>query len=327
MSIWEILNIVMPIVMVVGIGYIVLARDWFPKSAVPGLGLFVTNIAVPLALFSAIAPLDLRSVFDWRLVLVFGSVGFLMVGISLFFARQILRYDLSASAIVAIGGATCNGVMFGLPIMAQAFGDIGIVALSVIFFSQSIILVPFILVLADLGRNNGQNATAVVLKAVIDAIRNPLIVAILTGVAVAALNIDIPILVSKSASLLGVAGPGLALFFAGAILQSARLSGQLWVVGGITFLKLILFPAVMYLGLWAAVSLTKLFSWQPLDPELLSAIFVLSTVPMIGVFVPLAAKYGVEDKAAAATLPTTALSAVTISIALWMSSNLQLFDS
>ena len=48
MSIWDILNIVIPIVMVVGIGYLVLALQWFPKSAVPALGMFVSNIAVPL---------------------------------------------------------------------------------------------------------------------------------------------------------------------------------------------------------------------------------------------------------------------------------------
>ena len=191
MSIWDILNIVLPIVMVVGIGYLVLCYNGF-KSAVPALGMFVTNIAVPLALFTAIAPLDLRSIFDWRLVLVFGSVGLMMVGVSIMFGRRILRYDLSASAIVAVGGATCNGVMFGLPIMGQAFGDVGIVALSVMFLSQSVFLVPFILVLADLGRNDGNNAVAVVGKAVIDAIRNPLITAILAGVAVAALGIELP---------------------------------------------------------------------------------------------------------------------------------------
>ena len=241
MSIWDILNIVLPIVMVVGIGYLVLVLQWFPKSAVPALGMFVTNIAVPLALFTAIAPLDLRSIFDWRLVLVFGSVGLMMVGVSIMFGRRILRYDLSASAIVAVGGATCNGVMFGLPIMGQAFGDVGIVALSVMFLSQSVFLVPFILVLADLGRNDGNNAVAVVGKAIIDAIRNPLITAILAGVAVAALGIELPVLIAKPASLLGVAGPGLALFFAGAILQSAKMSGQFSVVTGITVLKLFLF--------------------------------------------------------------------------------------
>ena len=325
MSIWDILNIVIPIVMVVGIGYLVLALQWFPKSAVPALGMFVSNIAVPLALFTAIAPLDLRSVFDWRLVLVFGSVGLIMVGVSLMFARRILRYDLSASAIVAVGAATCNGVMFGLPIMGQAFGDVGIVALSVMFLSQSVFLVPFILVLADLGRNDRQNAASVVGKAVIDAIRNPLITAILAGVAVAALGIELPVLIAKPASLLGVAGPGLALFFAGAILQSAKMSGQFSVVTGITALKLFLFPAAMYFGLLAAQWLTASLGWPAVSKELLSAIFVLSTMPMIGVFVPLAAKYGVGESAAAAMLPTTILAAFTISAALWMASNLTLF--
>ena len=158
----------------------------------PCLGHVCHQYCCALALFTAIAPLDLRSIFDWRLVLVFGSVGLMMVGVSIMFGRRILRYDLSASAIVAVGGATCNGVMFGLPIMGQAFGDVGIVALSVMFLSQSVFLVPFILVLADLGRNDGNNAVAVVGKAVIDAIRNPLITAILAGVAVAALGIELP---------------------------------------------------------------------------------------------------------------------------------------
>ena len=215
MNIWAILEIVLPVIAIVGVGSLSIHLGWVPKSAVPGLGTFVTTIALPFALFSAIAPLDLRAVFDWRLVITFATIGLLMGIVSMVFASRMLGFDLSRSAIAGMGGATCNGVMFGLPILSQAYGEIGIVSVSVLFMAQALCIVPFILISAEMGQSDETSLQRIVQKTAKTTLKNPIIIAITLGICVALLEIKLPIVLSKAMSMLGVAGPGIALFFVG----------------------------------------------------------------------------------------------------------------
>lgn len=325
MNIWAILEIVLPVIAIVGVGSLSIHLGWLPKSAVPGLGTFVTTIALPFALFCAIAPLDLRAVFDWRLVITFATVGLLMVIVSMVFASRMLGFDLSRSAIAGMGGATCNGVMFGLPILSQAYGEIGIVSVSVLFMAQALCIVPFILISAEMGQSDETSLQRIVQKTAKTTLKNPIIIAITLGICVALLEIKLPIVVSKATSMLGVAGPGIALFFIGAVLYSTRPSGKGSVVIGVSTLKVIVHPSLMFLGLKSTQAMSAIFGWPEINPALLGAIFVLSTMPMLGLFVPLAAKYGIAKEAASAALSTTMLSALTMSTALWLTFNVGLF--
>ena len=81
----------------------------------------------------------------------------------------------------------------------------------------------------------------------------------------------------------------------------------------------------MFLGLKSTQAMSAIFGWPEINPALLGAIFVLSTMPMLGLFVPLAAKYGIAKEAASAALSTTILSALTMSTALWLTFNVALF--
>ena len=215
MNIWAILEIVLPVIAIVGVGSLSIHLGWLPKSGVPGLGTFVTTIALPFALFSAIASLDLRAVFDWRLVITFATIGLLMAIVSMVFASRMLGFDLSRSAIAGMGGATCNGVMFGLPILSQAYGEIGIVSVSVLFMAQALCIVPFILISAEMGQSDETSLQRIVQKTTKTTLKNPIIIAITLGICVALLEIKLPIVLSKAMSMLGVAGPGIALFFVG----------------------------------------------------------------------------------------------------------------
>ena len=245
-----------------------------------------------------------------------------MVALSMWLALVVVRVDLSKAAITAVGGATCNGVMFGLPIMQAAFGEHGLVALSVLFMTQSLIIAPVIFLLADFGQNRESNLAAIVGKTLLDTIRNPLITAIAGGVAIAAIGWEVPPIARSTIDLLGVVGPGVALFFAGTVLARVKFtSGSQLFVWGVTTLKLLVYPVLMLIGIWVVQWLSAVNGWPPIQPQVLAGLFVLSSVPMIGPFVPLAAKYGIGEPAAATMLPTTVLSTVTMFAALWLSAN------
>ena len=64
------LDVILPVFLVIGFGYIAVWRGLFPESGVDALMKFSQHFAIPCLLFSAITNLDLSSSFDSRLTVV-----------------------------------------------------------------------------------------------------------------------------------------------------------------------------------------------------------------------------------------------------------------
>ena len=61
------LDVILPVFGVIGMGYLAVRLGYFKDSAVDGLMSFTQSFAIPCLLFSAIAKLDLGQSFDPRL--------------------------------------------------------------------------------------------------------------------------------------------------------------------------------------------------------------------------------------------------------------------
>ena len=64
-------DVVLPVFLVIGFGYIVAWRGLFSDSAVDGVMRFAQNFAVPVLLFQSIAKLDLSAEFNIPMLLAF----------------------------------------------------------------------------------------------------------------------------------------------------------------------------------------------------------------------------------------------------------------
>ena len=116
------LDVILPVFLVIGFGYIAVWRGLFPESGVDALMKFSQHFAIPCLLFSAITNLDLSSSFDSRLLISFyfgATCGFLfgVGGARLFFHRE-------WEDCVAIGFCCLfsNSVLLGLAINERAYG-------------------------------------------------------------------------------------------------------------------------------------------------------------------------------------------------------------
>ena len=94
------LEVILPVFVVIGAGYVAVWRNLFSQMGVDGLMVFTQNFAIPCLLFLAIANLDLAQSFDWRLMLSFytGALsGFLM---GLFGARYLFGRDWEDAVVI-----------------------------------------------------------------------------------------------------------------------------------------------------------------------------------------------------------------------------------
>lgn len=118
----DVLAVTFPVFLLIGAGYLAVWRGLFDASHVDGLMVFTQRFAIPCLLFQAVATLDLRAGFDWRLLTAYysGSLVCFAAGI----LGTLLWLKRGREDAVAIGFAAmfANTVLLGLPIAERAFG-------------------------------------------------------------------------------------------------------------------------------------------------------------------------------------------------------------
>ena len=65
------LDVILPVFLVIGFGYVAVWKFAFPIAGIDGLMKFAQSFAIPCLLFQAIANIDLQSSFDPRLLISF----------------------------------------------------------------------------------------------------------------------------------------------------------------------------------------------------------------------------------------------------------------
>ena len=90
------LDVIVPVFVVMGFGYLAVWRGFFSNSDVEGLMKFTQNFAIPCLLFKAIAETDLQNTFQAELLAAFysGATISFFAGIFLEYSRPYQYVDL-----------------------------------------------------------------------------------------------------------------------------------------------------------------------------------------------------------------------------------------
>jgi predicted permease len=116
------LDVILPVFLVVGFGYIAVWRKVFSTAAVDGLMSYTQNFAIPCLLFMALIKIDLSQAYSFRLMASYyiGAAS----GFALGFLGARYLFQRSAEDSVAIGFVSLfsNSVMMGLAITERAYG-------------------------------------------------------------------------------------------------------------------------------------------------------------------------------------------------------------
>jgi len=146
----DLTSVILPVFLVVGIGYLARWRNAVSDAGIDGLMKFAQGFAIPLLLFRAISTLDLAQNFEWPLLLSFygGAMSGFVIGLS--GARWIFGRNWEDSVAIGFVGLFSNSLLLGLPIteLASIFSNalvVGILAGLVV----NLVGIPVPRVLAD----------------------------------------------------------------------------------------------------------------------------------------------------------------------------------
>ncbi|MGR3513633.1 MAG: AEC family transporter [Paracoccaceae bacterium] len=296
-------DIILPVFVIIGFGYVVTWRGLFSESGVDGLVKFTQNFAIPCLLFQAISRIDLGASVSLPLIASFytGAVTCFVLG----FLGARLFFDRTPKDAVAIGFACLfsNSVLLGLPITERAYGSEALAAnFAIIAFHA-----PVCYMLGVTSMEIVSNRSATVFETsrrVIDAMfHNPLVIAMLLGLIANVANLPLPGPLMGGIALMASAALPAALFSLGGILYRYRPEGDMKAILMVCAISLLVHPTLVY-------TLDSLLGLGTGD--LRSAVLTAAMAPGVNAYV-FSNMYGAARRvAASAVLIATACSIFTV---------------
>lgn len=309
----QILSITAPIFALIGLGYITTRSGLFAKADMRVLGKFVLSLALPALIFRAMAQSRVGDVLNptYMTAYLLGSLAALALVHTV--ARRALHLGPSTSVFCAMGSACSNSSFVGYPILLLSLPGVASVSFALNLVIENIAVIPLLLFLAERAKGGHPSAAKAVQQALARLAVNPLVVALVAGMAVSFTGWALPAPVVRTVDMLAMASGAVSLLVIGGTLVGLPLRGLAWRVAPLSLCKLGLHPLLV----WAALALVVWLGLPPLEPQLRTAAILSAAMPMMGVFPTLAQAHGQEEWAAVALLLTTVLSFFALSVWLW----------
>jgi predicted permease len=297
------LDVILPVFFVVGLGYVVVWRKVFSTAAVDGLMTYTQNFAIPCLLFMALIKIDLGQAYSFRLM------GSYYIGAASGFALGFLgaRYIFKRSAedSVAIGFVSLfsNSVMMGLAITERAYGVDALVANFAIVSLHAPFCYFVGITAMEIAKSDGDSIAQVAQNVGKSMMKNALFIAILLGLLVNITDVTLPKAFLEGTNMVATTALPAALFGMGGVLYQYRPEGDFGAIAWVVGISLLVHPAIVW-------SLGQL--WDVSISELRSAVLTSAMAPGINCYIFASMYNRAKRVAASGVLIATALSVLTI---------------
>lgn len=288
------IDVILPVFMVVGFGYVVVWRGFLGESAIDSVMKFAQQIAVPCLLFSALAQMDFQSGFDPWLLSAFYTGAFVCFCLGLFGARYLFARTWEDSVAIGFCALFSNSVLLGLALTEQAYGPDALIGNYAIIALHSPFCYGLGITVMELvrARQAGTALTALPRTVLTAMFRNVLIVAIALGFVVNVSGLAIPGTLQSALDMMVRAALPTALFALGGVLYRYRPAGDMKVILYVCALSLLVHPAIT----WSVGTLEGLS-----DAAMRSAVLTSAMAPGVNVYI-FASMYGRAQRVAASSV-------------------------
>ncbi|WP_394787078.1 AEC family transporter [Rhodoferax sp.] len=301
-----IVSSLLPVVLLIALGWLAGQRQWIGAGSVKDLSNLVFLLLSPALLFRAMSNVHVE-----QLSLKPVAAYFLAAG--LIFAGTLLLHGFNrTAAVLGMANTYSNSTMIGIPLIGLAYGAPGMVTLLTLVSLHALVLLTMATVAVELAvaheeaQNGGprRHVALLVWQAVRNAVLHPVPVPILAGLLFAQTGWTIPAVVDTPLMLLGQAFGPLALVMVGVTLAQNRIGPHLRGALGLALVKNLLHP-LLVVGIGWLLGLSGL----PL-----TVMVVAASLPMGANVFLFAQRYQVKQELITASVAvSTLLALVTVS--------------
>jgi predicted permease len=236
------LNVVLPLVILIGLGYASRALGWVSAGAYAQMNKLIFNLLLPCLLFSNMLDARASEAIDAKLIgYGCGAVAAaFLIGIPV---SCLLSRDPRQRGVILQALFRSNFVIYGLPVVHAVYGDQ--VAATTVMIS---VVVPLFNTLAVVALSMFRSERVDLPGILWNVLKNPLIVATVLGLACSALQVQFPAVIQESLRSLTVSATPIALIILGGTFEQRSLGRNRRKLLAMAFVKLALFPGAALLG-------------------------------------------------------------------------------
>jgi malonate transporter and related proteins len=297
-------NAALPIFALILTGWVCARRRILGPAATDSLNDFVVFLALPAQLFQGMAQITWEQIDHPGFLAAFG--GGMLVTYLLSFALDRRGARLCDRSIEGLDAAYPNTGFMGIPLCLVVFGAAALPVAVIATLLTACVMFAGSIVLIELDLQGERRLGRTLLKVARSLARNPVVIAPIAGLGVAASGFGLPGPLLRFTTLLGAAASPCALVTIGLFLAQTRGEGEGGKVARLVAMKLLLQPAL------TALLAFRVFEMPPLWAE---GAVLLSAMPIgTGPFM-LAKIYNREAGVTSrAILLSTLLSVITVSL-------------
>lgn len=243
------LDVILPVFLIIGFGYLAARRGLFVDSAVDGVMRYAQSFALPVLLFRNVATLDLGTAFAPSLLLSFYIGAFCAFMFGFFAARQVFKRALPDSVAIAFACAFSNSLLLGIPITERAYGTAALAGNFAIISIHAPLIYTFGIITMEWARSRGQPAHsyAALLRQVLKGVlTQPLVLGLMLGFAVNLTGLEQPGFLAAATDMMAKSALPAALFGLGGVLWRYRPEGDKGLIAVVCFASLLLHPTISY---------------------------------------------------------------------------------
>lgn len=296
------LDVIIPVFLVIGFGYVAVWRGLFSTDAVDGLMKYAQNFAIPALLFNAISTMDLGATFQAPLLISFYSGAFAAFVIGFVGAHYVFGRSVEDAVAIAFCCLFSNSVMLGLSVTERAYGVDALAANFAIVAIHSPFCYCIGITAMEIARNRQSGGMAMAKNVTRAMFSNALVLGIAAGFIVNISGLSLPSLVTPALDMVVRTALPVALFGMGGVLYQYRPEGDMGPILMVALISLVIHPSIT----WSVGSASSLSIG-----EMRSAVLTSAMAPGINTYI-FANMYGRAKRvAASAVLISSALSILT----------------
>lgn len=297
MVLLKIANVILPVFMVIAVGFLIGRLTKFDVHAPTTLSLYVFG---PAFFFTSMVNSDLEPA-KLGLIVLFVVTLFGIFAMLTHVIAKVFKYNREHKNALMLASAFPNAGNYAVPLLLFAFGDAGL-AIGVVF------MVVSSLIISTAGVFYASQSESGFKEALLNILRIPGFTAVILGMIIKLSGFELPMLINRPVEILGNAQIPTVLVLLGVSLSQVKLNKAIQFVSLATVMKLIIYPLL-------AFALTHLFF--PANSLEAKVLTLSSATPTAATTTILAMKYNAKPElVSTAMFVTTVLSLVTVSTVL-----------
>lgn len=241
------LDVIVPVFVVIGFGYLAVWRGFFSNSNVEGLMKFTQNFAIPCLLFNAIAEIDLQSTFQVDLLAAFYSGAFISFLAGVLGGRYIFAREWEDCVAIGFCCLFSNSLLLGLAITERAYGPEVLATNFVIVALHAPFCYGVGIFAMEIARNRSQNPSIIFKNVAIAMFRNALVLGIIAGFVFNFYNLTLPKPMDDAVDMIVLVALPTALFGMGGVLYQYRPAGDVGPIIMVVIISLLIHPSLVWM--------------------------------------------------------------------------------